>query len=173
MTTPTTKPEKLPKPPKKDGKARKTWVTKRIENCTRAIKMARTLLERTEPALGQGEKDVQKSIKDVVEQTKLAVAKLDGALNVLSHLGFPGSQSAGFEPASVSKVQPGTTVWIARSVYDRKYRGLFKVEELAGLKIVSIVGKKAKAVSEKGTPVVEPIGVFKTQPVDYTEGAAA
>lgn len=157
--------EKLPNPPV-EGEAKKGWVAKRIDNVQRALKAARTLVERLSPVarLKIANKVHADHVSALVDAADEAVKNLDEALDYLVKLG-----DGNFIPAlGPAQIAVGQEVWLSQSLWRQKYAGLFQPEELAGLKVEVIAGGRVRAVSKKGKVIVEKAGQLKTTAVDYT-----
>lgn len=165
----TSKKENLPKPPSDKKKEGKTWVQKRVDNAMRALRALTTLKERFDAGTRTEHRpDYAAHVRDVGQQVTDALGGIESAVKRLIGLG-----NQGYKPENEKvTIEAGVEVWLRPPVWCNKYHGLYSPEEMAGLTIKSMHGKTARARSDSGIEVVEPIGSFRTRPVDYAQAVA-
>lgn len=166
------KKENLPTPPKggkkKSGKA---WILKRQDNAMRALKAVTRLHERFGGGVRTEHRpDFAAKTGSAATAIKTILGSLEGVVKTIAEL-----SAAGFKPENEKvklDLEPGVQVWLKGKVWRRRYHGLFNPTEMANLKITIVAGKQARARSEAGIEVVEPIGSFTVKEVDYVAAAA-
>jgi hypothetical protein len=162
------KKEKLPKAPRDPNKVVKPWIGKRQDNAMRALRALSTLKERFGSAAGEGRDEFQEETRNARESIKAAVQFVEATVASIAKL-----QQGHYKPLSEKvKLEAGVLVWIKGGVWRKKFAGLYKPEEMEGLKVVALAsdGKIVRARTASGeVQIVEPVGVFKTTPVDYVK----